>query len=188
MRSIFITCICALTAIAVNAQTNVHYEGRVEGGYQLGTADRHKMDEWVISTTHGVSLFADRLFLGGGIGFGLTTNQDRFTFHTIPIYADIRYTLSSLKVRPYVDVKIGGAIFDDGGLDGGGYDGDFKFYIAPTAGISIPLSRLFSLNAAVGYTYQNAYYHYGITGFPMPPPEHFNAGGVTFSAGIAVRL
>ncbi|MCM1483587.1 MAG: hypothetical protein NC043_04565 [Muribaculaceae bacterium] len=188
MRNLIIACICALAAIAANAQSPVHYEGRIETGYQLGTADRHKMDEWIISTTHGVSLFADRLFLGGGIGFGITTNQGNFTYHNIPIYADIRYTLSSLKVQPYVDVKIGTAKLNDGGLIGGGYDGDFKFYIAPTAGIIIPLNRLFSPNAAVGYTYQNAYYRYGATGFPMPSPDHFNAGGVTFSAGIAVRL
>ena len=65
MKKIFISIIVSLiTSISV-AQSS--YRGFVNTAYSFGSGE-YGFNQWHINTVHGVVLFHNRLFIGGGIG------------------------------------------------------------------------------------------------------------------------
>lgn len=70
---------------------------------------------------------------------GISTESDILKTYSLPVFADVRYTLCNLKVKPYIDMKIGYSELFEEEHDGGGYkSGGFIF---PSAGISLPVTK-----------------------------------------------
>lgn len=184
MKKISISIIVSLiTSISV-AQSS--YRGFVNTAYSFGSGE-YGFNQWHINTVHGVVLFHNRLFIGGGIGLGISTESDRLKTYSLPVFADVRYTLSNLKVKPYIDMKIGYSELFDEEHDGGG-DNSGGLYIFPSAGVSLPVARKTSIHVGVGYTYNRAKYEFSYipgTGSLGRDSKRFNAGGLTLSVGFS---
>lgn len=59
---------------------------------------------------------------------GISTESDILKTYSLPVFADVRYTLCNLKVKPYIDMKIGYSELFEEEHDGGGYkSGGFIF-------------------------------------------------------------
>lgn len=156
------------------------YAGRVEAGIITSLSD-YGMNQLTISTTHGVAFADGKLFTGAGVGFGFSVDEDiRQGF--FPLYGDLRYTFTSLKLRPFVDVKAGYALhsFLEDVFSNASYHGGF--YTSSTVGISFPLNVKNAVNVGVGYTYQCVRSE---SDFPAISERHYyNTGGLTVGIGI----
>ena len=148
MKRVFFAMAVMLVAVTASAQK---YSGRIETGYQFATG-HDAFDQYILNTTHGVSFAGDRLFAGVGIGVGFSRNYP-FKYHTLPVYADLRYTVKRFAVRPFADFRIGYSHLWHEDLCGGGYVESGGFYVSPSLGVSIPLIDRFSLLISVGYAY-----------------------------------
>lgn len=177
----FISAAAAMCMALVCMAQGTHYMGRVEAGLSAETS--HKgMNQVMVSTVHGVSFAEDRLFAGAGAGIGMSINE-HLRKGTFPIFGDLRYSFTTLKLRPYVDLKAGYGFYgylqsvDGDATDEGG------LYVSPAFGISLPLNEKKALNIGIGYTYQRVGWKDDIPG--QPHYLHtYNAGGVTFSIGL----
>lgn len=58
----------------------------------------------------------------------------------MPVFADVRYTVGNLKVKPYIDMKVGYSELIDEEHDGGGYNSG-GFYFSTSIGVSLPVVR-----------------------------------------------
>jgi hypothetical protein len=73
MKKLFILILVSfITTISV-AQSR--YRGFVNTGYSFGSGE-YGFSQWHINTIHGVDLFHNNLFIGGGIGLGISTESD----------------------------------------------------------------------------------------------------------------
>ena len=184
MKKLFILILVSfITTISV-AQSR--YRGFVNTGYSFGSGE-YGFSQWHINTVHGVDLFHNNLFIGGGIGLGISTESDILKTYSLPVFADVRYTLCNLKVRPYIDMKIGYSELFEEKHDGGGYKSG-GFYISPSAGISLPVTKNTSTHVGIGYTYNQAKYEFSYipeTGSMGRNNKRFNAGGLTLSVGVS---
>lgn len=169
-----------ITSLSV-AQSS--YRGFVNTGYSFGSGE-YGFNQWHVNTVHGVDLFQNSLFIGGGIGFGISTESDRYKTYSLPVFADVRYTLCNLKVNPYIDMKIGYSELFDEEKDGGG-DNSGGLYISPSVGVSLPLARKTSIHVGIGYTYNQAKFGYIDTFTLERNSKRFNAGGFTLSVGVS---
>lgn len=185
MKRLILIMAVMLVAVAASAQ---RYSGRIETGYQFATG-HDAFDQYILNTTHGVSFAGDRLFAGIGIGIGFSQNDD-YNYRTLPVYADIRYSLNCFFLKPFAEFKIGYShkwgdtnlvgcsdeIKDKGGL-----------YIAPSLGISIPLISRFSLLVSTGYAYSTRTVYYGPHFLNPNRPytkSRYDMGGWFVTAGI----
>ena len=103
MKKSFIIIILLFITSVSFAQVN--YRGFVDTGYTFGVGE-YGFNQWNINTIHGVEVFHSSLFLGGGIGVGISTENDRIKTYSIPVFADVRYTVSGLKFKPYLDILL----------------------------------------------------------------------------------
>lgn len=184
MKKLFILILVSfITTISV-AQSR--YRGFVNTGYSFGSGE-YGFSQWHINTVHGVDLFHNNLFIGGGIGLGISTESDILRTYSLPVFADVRYTLCNLKVRPYIDMKIGYSELFDEEHDGGG-DNSGSLYISPSVGVSLPVTKKTSIHVGIGYTYNQAKYEFSYipgTGSMGRNNTRFNAGGLTLSVGVS---
>ena len=182
--------IIALTValcVASVAMSRNYYRGFVNTGYSFGHGD-HGFSQWQVNTVHGIKFLANRLFVGGGIGLGISTDSDKIRTYSMPVFADVRYTGSGLIIiKPYIDVKVGHSELIDTAHDGGG-DNDGGFYLSPSVGVSLPIMGVVSVNIGLGYTYNRAKHEYSPvpgTGETKHVEEKFNAGGITLNIGVS---
>ena len=62
------------------------------------------------------------------------------------------------------------------------------FYISPSAGISLPVTKKTSIHVGIGYTYNQAKYEFSYIpgiGSMGRNNKRFNAGGLTLSVGVS---
>ncbi len=184
MKKSFILIILLFITSVSFAQIN--YRGSVNTGYTFGVGE-YGFNQWNINTIHGVEVLHSSLFLGGGIGVGISTESDRLKTYSIPVFADVRYTVSSLKFKPYLDMKIGYSELIDEEHDGGGYNSG-GLYLSPSIGVSLPLAGKTFIHIGLGYTYNKAIYEFSYipgTGKNGSENKTFNAGGLTLSVGVS---
>lgn len=129
------------------------YRGFIDTGYSFGIGAR-SASKWVLSTAHGAEFIPGKLFVGGGVGLGISTESNHEVYN-MPVFANARYTFSDLKVAPFIDMKAGYGFLWDKNHPGGNEGG---FYFAPTAGISLPVGGDVRVNFGVTYTLQRACY------------------------------
>lgn len=182
-KSLFLLIILCITSVS-SAQSN--YRGFINSGYSFGVGE-YGFDQWNINTVHGVEFLHNSLFIGGGVGFGVSTENHRLKTYSIPVFADVRYTVGNLKVKPYIDMKAGYSELIDEEHDGGGYNSG-GFYFSSSIGVSLPVVRKTSVHIGLGYTYNRAIYEFSyIPGDGKTGSENktFNAGGITLSVGVS---
>lgn len=146
------------------------FRGFVDLGYSLGFG-APRNNYWLIETSFGYQ-FNIHWYLGAGIGlhkFNAIVSSypprtdyaeprpndpdlDRFPF--IPLYAETRYNLHSESHHtPWASLKVGGSIFNHGGL-----------FLSPSIGYHFATSKTFSFNLGVGYALHTAHYKLWCTG------------------------
>ena len=184
MKKLLPILIILILAFDSKSQTAI-YRGNVEIGYQIGTGSGMKIDQLMVSTTHGAVFGNGRWFAGAGIGFGCSTNYTP-RLYTFPVYGAFRYMVTSVRLRPYIEMKLGysvcgisGSIYGSGSYKGG-------VCTSPSVGITVPLNSALALDFGVGYAYQRVSYESPFTGSGYPiVKSHFNGGGWFLKAALA---
>lgn len=136
-----------LCAKAQNISKNC-YRGYVDAGYSVGIGD-YDFGRFEVNTSHGYQ-FNPYLFIGAGTGLHFmssykTKDMDipldiRDSKVDIPVFANIRCNLLKKKVSPFVDIKGGTYVTNDGGL-----------YVNASAGCRISINEKQAINLSVGY-------------------------------------
>lgn len=183
MKRVIFAMAVMLVAVAASAQK---YSGRIETGYQFATG-HDAFDQYILNTTHGVSFAGDRLFAGVGIGVGFSQDYP-FKYHTLPVYADLRYTIKRFAVRPFADFRIGYSHLWHETMDGGpSVKEKGGVYVAPSVGVEIPLISRFSLLISAGYAYSSRTVELmpgiGAPNYPYSK-NTYDIGGWFITAGI----
>lgn len=175
-----------LTVLSWHAHAQqVGYKGFIEAHYSFG-AGEYATNQLVVTTSHGVKLLNSHLFLGGGIGFGVSTEIDELKIYNLPLFADLRYSFSNGKVRPFVAGKIGSAYLFEKNHDGGYYH-DGGFFVLPSIGAAFTVLKHSEITASLGYAYHSATVEWW--NYPPNSQSHvrkgYNAGGILISIGIS---
>lgn len=150
MRKTLLLAAMISSALGVNAQnvSRNSYRGYVDAGYSIGIGD-YDFGRFEINTSHGYQ-FNPYFFLGAGVGLhfmpsyetkGMVIPLDvRESKVDIPVFANLRCNFSKKKVAPFVDLKGGTYVTNNGGL-----------YANVSAGCRIALNKKQALSLSVGY-------------------------------------
>ena len=155
----------------------IEYRGYIDTGYSFGAGDRSK-PQWLLQTVHGMDFIPGHLFVGGGVGVGIAVESGEKAY-SLPVFADVRYTLGDSKVRPYADIRTGYSFIWDSKHPGGNEGG---FYFAPSVGVMVPVSSGVAINAGLCYMLSRAHYSYG-HGINRENTD-YNAGGMGLMVGV----
>ena len=138
---------CVLHVHGQNVAKNC-YRGYVDAGYSIGIGD-YEFGRFEVNTSHGYQ-FNPYIFLGAGVGLhfmpsyetpGMNIPLDvRDSKVDIPVFANIRCNFSKKKVTPFVDVKGGTYINNNGGL-----------YANASVGCRFAINKKQAVSVAVGY-------------------------------------
>lgn len=138
---------CVLSIHGQNVSRNC-YRGYVDAGYSIGVGD-YEFGRFEVNTSHGYQ-FNPYLFLGAGVGLHFMSSYEtkdmdipldvRDSQVDIPVFANIRCNFSKKKVSPFVDVKGGTYVTNNGGL-----------YVNASAGCRFAINEKQAVSFAVGY-------------------------------------
>lgn len=138
---------CVLYVHGQNEAKNC-YRGFVDAGYSIGVGD-YDFGRFEVNTSHGYQ-FNPYLFLGAGMGFHFMSSYEtsgmdipldvRDSQVDIPVFANIRCNFSKKKVAPFVDVKGGTFVTNNGGL-----------YVNASVGCRVTINEKQAVNVSVGY-------------------------------------
>lgn len=132
-----------VSALPIVAQER-GYRAHVEFGPTITLSGMEKTAfGGAVYTSHGYQ-FCPELFVGGGVGtFGFLENEDGEPggIGGIPLYLNVQSYLTNGKVAPFVDLKIGYALFD--------YDG---LYLSPTVGVQVMRKERMALRIGLNYS------------------------------------
>lgn len=150
MKKVFLMLALLTTVLCTNAQ-NVSkncYRGFVDAGYSIGLGD-YNLGRFEVNTTHGYQ-FNPYLFLGAGVGLHFMSSYKtsdmeipldvRDSKVDIPVYANVHCNFSKKKVAPFVDVKGGTFVTNNGGL-----------YVNASVGCRVAINEKQAVNVSVGY-------------------------------------
>lgn len=127
------------------------YRGFVDVGYDIGVGD-YQFGRFEISSSHGYQV---NPFFFVGAGFGLhfmseyeTPNMSialdvRDSSVEIPLFANLKCNFTKSKIAPFIDLKAGTFVTNNGGL-----------YINISGGCRIATKDNQAVNVSVGYTMQ----------------------------------
>ena len=137
-----------LFANAQNISKNC-YRGLVDAGYSIGMGD-YEFGRFEVNTTHGYQV-NPHFFFGAGMGLHFmseyeTSDMDialdyRESKVDIPVFANVRCNFSKGKVTPFIDVRGGTFVTNNGGL-----------YASASVGCRISINEKQGINVSVGYT------------------------------------
>ena len=153
MKKTWLLAICTLLCMTVG---NVHaqslqshcYRGNVEAGYSVGIGD-YDFGRFEINTTHGYQ-FTPYFFLGAGTGIHFMSSYEtggmdialdvRESKVDIPVFANIRCNVLNKKFSPFVDVKGGTFVTNNGGL-----------YLVAAVGCRYAINDKYAISLSAGY-------------------------------------
>lgn len=155
MKRLFsLAVIISFVFVAVNAQ-NVSgncYRGFVEAGYALGQRD-YDFGRIEVNTSHGYQI-NPHFFVGGGFGFHFaslykTSDNDialdvRESKVDVPVFANVRYNVLKKKFSPFIDLRGGTYVNNNGGM-----------YANLSIGCRIAINTKQAFNISVGYASEN---------------------------------
>ena len=118
------------------------YRGFIEAGYAFGVGTYGK-DRATFLTTHGYQ-FNPYIFAGVGSGINAFFDE-RTTWWSVPIYADLKIYFMDNDICPFFDVKAGYSVADIEGV-----------YLCPSIGCRMKLGNKTALFASLGYEFQKA--------------------------------
>ncbi len=151
MKKYLTLIILALTVvISTNAQNISQncYRGYVDLGYSIGVGD-YEFDRFEINTSHGYQ-FTPYLFFGAGFGFHFMNSYESKTLVfpdtrdnkvDIPIFANIRCNFLKKKISPFIDVKGGTYVTNNGEL-----------YVNASIGCRFSIDKKQAINLSIGYS------------------------------------
>lgn len=150
MRKVLSLAALLLFVLGVNAQNTSKncYRGYVDVGYSFGVGD-YDFGRFEVNTSHGYQV-NPYLFFGAGTGLhfmssyktkGMDIPLDvRDSKVDIPVFANVRCNFLKKKVSPYVDVKGGTYVTNNGGL-----------YVNASIGCRFSINDEQAVNFSVGY-------------------------------------
>ena len=189
MKNIFtIAIILAFAITSVNAQniSNNCYRGYVDAGYTFGIGD-YDFGRFEVNTSHGYQI-NPYLYVGAGVGLHFmssykTSGMDipldtRDNKVDIPVFANARCNILKGKISPFIDLKGGTYVNNNGGL-----------YVNLSAGCRIATNSKQAVNISVGYTTEKLEFqtfshftsNYNLN--YIRKPEIYNAEGITLKIG-----
>ena len=125
------------------------YRGFVDAGYSIGIGD-YEFGRFEVNTTHGYQV-SPYFFFGAGMGLHFmpeyeTAGMDialdyRENKVDIPVFANVRCNFSKSKITPFIDVRGGTFVTNNGGL-----------YASASAGCRISINEKQAINVSIGYT------------------------------------
>ena len=153
MKKIWLLVICSLFCFAANIQAQTLqskcYRGNVEAGYSVGIGD-YDFGRVEINTTHGYQ-FNPYIFIGAGTGLHFMSSyktggmdialDERESTVDIPLFTNVRCNVLNKKFSPFVDVKGGTFVTNNGGL-----------YLVASVGCRYAFNENYALNLSIGYT------------------------------------
>lgn len=154
IKKVFPVAILLSVAMCANAQniTENCYRGFVDVGYSLGVGD-YKFVRTEVNTSHGFQ-FDPYLFCGFGMGLHLMPEYEtegmiipldtRDRKVDVTIFANLRYNITKGQIAPYVDLKGGTFVNNNGGL-----------YLYGALGCRIAINEKQAMNFSVGYSSEN---------------------------------
>ena len=153
MKKTCLLTICTFLCLTVgkvqaqNLQSNC-YRGNVEAGYSVGIGD-YDFGRFEINTTHGYQ-FNPYIFLGAGTGLHFMSSYEtggmdialdaRESKVDIPVFANIRCNILNKRFSPFVDVKGGTFVTNNGGL-----------YLVAAVGCRYAFNDKYALSLSAGY-------------------------------------
>lgn len=142
------TLLCLVTKVQAQELRSNCYRGNVEAGYSVGIGD-YNFGRFEINTTHGYQ-FNPNFFLGAGTGLHFMSSYEtggmdialdaRESKVDIPVFANIRCNLLNKKFSPFVDVKGGTFVTNNGGL-----------YLVAAVGCRYAINDKYALSLSAGY-------------------------------------
>ena len=132
--------LAAIMAITLNCNAQSSsgcYRGFIDAGYSIGVGD-YEFGRFEVNTSHGYQ-FNPYFFLGAGAGLHFMSSYETKDMD-IPVFANIRCNFSKKKVSPFVDVKGGTYVTNNGGL-----------YVNASAGCRFAINEKQAVSLAVGY-------------------------------------
>ena len=151
MRKVsFIFSVIMVIALNCNAQSSSNgcYRGSIDAGYSIGVGD-YEFSRFEVNTSHGYQ-FNSCIFLGAGVGLHFMSSYETKDMYIpldvrdrqvdIPVFANIRCNFSKKKVSPFVDLKGGTYVTNNGGL-----------YVNASAGCRFAINEKQAVSLAVGY-------------------------------------
>ena len=125
------------------------YRGNVDAGYSIGIGD-YDFGRVEINTSHGYQ-FNPYFFLGAGTGVHFMSSyktegmdvalDQRESQVDIPVFANIRCNILDKKLSPFIDVKGGTFVTNNGGL-----------YVSASIGCRYTINESYAVNLSLGYT------------------------------------
>ena len=152
MKKIIIaTVLLAVVALKANSQNSAGncYRGYVDAGYSIGIGD-YCFNRFEINTSHGYQI-NPYIFIGAGFGFHFMPEYEtdgssnialdiRDSEVDIPIFADVRINFMKSTFTPFVDVRGGTYVTNNGGL-----------YVNAAVGCRYAINSKQGIYLAVGY-------------------------------------
>lgn len=124
------------------------YRGYVDAGYSIGCGD-YGFGRIEINTSHGYQ-FCPYFFLGAGLGLHYMSSYEtdgmeipldqRESKVDIPVFANVRCIFTKKKIAPFVDLKTGAFLTNNGDL-----------YVNASVGCRFALNSKQAVNVSVGY-------------------------------------
>ncbi len=139
-----------LASNAQNVASNC-YRGFVDVGYSFGLGD-YDFGRVEINTSHGYQI-SPYFFVGAGLGLHFMSSYEtpdiyipldvRDSQVDVPVFANARVNFTKKKVTPFVDVKAGTFVTNNGGL-----------YLNIAVGCRIATNSRNAINVSVGYAFE----------------------------------
>lgn len=140
-----------LSVIGVFAQNTSKncYRGYVDAGYSVGVGDYDDIGRFEVNTSHGYQV-NPYLFVGVGTGLHFMSSYEtkgmdipldvRESKVDVPVFANVRCNFLKKKVSPFIDVKGGTFVTNNGGL-----------YVNASVGCRFSINDKQAVNFSVGY-------------------------------------
>lgn len=146
MKKYFMLLLAFLLVAAIEAVAQERgYHGTVEiGPTMLVSGMEETAFGATVYTSHGYQ-FCPEFFVGVGVGaFGFLNNEAGGVggIGGVPLYLNLQSYLTRKDVAPYVDLKVGYALFD--------YDG---LYLSPTVGVQLLRNERAALRIGLNYSH-----------------------------------
>lgn len=145
--SLAVLLLSVIGALAQNTSKN-SYRGYVDAGYSVGVGD-YDFGRFEVNTSHGYQV-NPYLFFGAGTGLhfmfsyetkGMDIPLDvRESMVDVPVFANVRCNFLKKKVSPFIDVKGGTFVTNNGGL-----------YVNASVGCRFSINAKQAINLFVGY-------------------------------------
>ena len=151
MRKVLFLAVLLLSVIGVFAQNTSKncYRGYVDAGYSVGVGDYDDFGRFEVNTSHGYHV-NPYLFFGAGTGLHFMSSYEtkgmdipldvRESKVDVPVFANVRCNFLKKKVSPFIDVKGGTFVTNNGGL-----------YVNASVGCRFSINDKQAVNFSVGY-------------------------------------